>query len=213
VSVKQTPMLFKDRLVRAILDGTKTQTRRPVKGKSPFPLPVVEYARDGMPIWWSAPPSDLIRKSDYYDHGTPCPYGHVGDLIWVRETWAPDDDLESYWGGIEDFPGDARTWESMKFRSTASDFELKTTRWRPSIHMPKWACRIWLEITDVRVERIASISDADCLAEGIESYEGRWGDGTDRGSFAHAWEDVYPGSWERNDWVWAIDFKRTEAPA
>jgi len=229
---KQHGMLFADRLMPPLLDGTKTQTRRPVKFKNPAcnPLPIVEYARDGMPIWWQYPPTEEVRQSDYYDHGMPCPFGRVGDQIWARETFwlgtrigskmpvmAVYADADGRMGDQDvmhpDAPDASRGW-ALQWKKT------------PSIHMPKWACRCWLEITDVRVQRIQEISEEDAKAEGILD-GGCINCGQSslakpqccdtpapsfRDSFCYEWKQIYPDSWERNDWVWALTFKRVEAP-
>lgn len=259
--MKQHGMLFADRLMLSLLDGSKTQTRRPVDLKhvlSPAQKKIGFEACDdpnkfrrsllvkGVPRLTvpSRHPDDGSVPWDGCGGESLYSPWSVGDLIWCRETWAPDDDLESYWGGIEAFPEDAQTWESMKFRATACDFELKTTKWRPSIHMPKWACRCWKEITDVRVQRIQEISEEDAKAEGVpfcekcdKPYSGQWGRGaiddelsnaaggrpwrdcygicqgrTYKEEFRDNWNSIYPGSWERNDWVWALTFKPAEPP-
>jgi len=160
------PILFSSPMVRAILGGSKTMTRRVVNfDKHGFtqPLPHVEYARDGMPIWWSSPPSEKIRASDYYDNGFPCPYGRVGDRLWVRET-----------------------------------------------------CRITLEITRIRVERLQQIGIDDVLAEGIEAVtDGQhanqyWREET-RDKFVDLWDKLNGPrgfSWKSDPWVWVVEFKR-----
>lgn len=203
---KHHGLLFADRLMPSMLDGSKTQTRRPVKPQPPSYIDALHGhdLRGRAPYDLEHPESGAIIGRGFQDDDDVFYKCHwsVGDLIWCRETWATDDDLESYWGGIEAFPDDARTWESMKFRATASDFELKTTKWRPSIHMPKWACRCWKEITDVRVQRIQEISEEDARAEGSAM----------RTRFIDSWSTIYPGSWEQNIWVWALTLKPAPQP-
>ena len=212
--IKQHGLLFAYHLMPPLLDGTKTQTRRPVKpqplcGQTDNPLDHVEYARDGMPIWWSSTPPLGVKESNYYDNGMPCPYGRVGDLIWARETFTAD------------FLGSRN-----RYVYRADNDALSRCRWTPSIHMPKRVCRCWLEITDVRVQRIQEISEEDAKAEGIldggclncgqsSLTKPQCCDSPSpsfRDSFCYEWKQIYPGSWERNDWVWCLSFKRVEAP-
>lgn len=188
--VKERPMLFSAPMVRAILDGRKTQTRRIMK--DPF---------NGFP------------------HGKP------GDRLWVRETWANVDTAPT-WNGA------AMCEESQIVYRADFGPEPVDWNWRPSIHMPRAASRINLEITGIRVERLNDISESDAVAEGIESFRPVPGDGpgspydgyiykdytgknavpyfiTDpRESFRTLWESINgPGSWGKNPWVWVIDFQ------
>lgn len=209
-------MIFNGQMVRALLDGRKTQTRRSVK-----PQPELTE-RSGF-SWNGAlygAGSDERETNRNFAHAK-CPYGRPGDRIWVRETF-----------------GDCG--ERLVYRADTDDgAKCKVKRWTPSIHMPRWASRILLEITDVRIERLNSISDADCIAEGIipvpkdrDDDHQFWrdyhlsGDGTfcvhsPRESFESLWksvrgksfeqeEDTAPGSWQANPWVWVIEFKRIE---
>lgn len=180
--MKERPILFSGPMVRAILDGRKTQTRRIVK-----PQPTNDYVTF-MPL-----SSELVGVTK---HGGPidnrgwlhCPYGKTGDRLWVRETWCPD--VEPY-----------------TFRYKADGGE-PLERWRPSIHMPRWASRITLEVVSVRVERLQDISEEDALAEGITLVE-RGTSPVDQ--FNKLWESINgPGSWEANPWVWVVSFKRIE---
>lgn len=145
------PILFSAEMVRAILDGRKTQTRRVIKPQPPAEAESVLrqlYSQDapkndGAWTWWAGKPQKPITKPLF------CPYGKPGDLLWVRETWAP---LKS---GNVDFAAD---WSDMMQKYAG--------KWRPSIHMPRWASRITLRITGVRVERLQDISEDDAWAEG-----------------------------------------------
>jgi hypothetical protein len=227
---REHPRLFKDRLVRALLDGSKTQTRRPVKpqptwrGRKVGSLECEGWAwsQKNPGVYLSSWIDDASFAEELAKH---CKY-RVGDLIWCRETWALYDewpviayraDHKAY--SLEKFEGQWRHYNRFAFWENERDKYPNGDKWRPSIHMPKWACRLWLEITDVRVERIASISGQDAMAEGIQYLNGRytWNGGlaeyravTD--AFCGAWQSIYPGSWERNDWVFALTVKRTEAP-
>jgi hypothetical protein len=203
--MKERPILFSGPMVRAILDGTKTQTRRVVM---PSPeqdqlLQVVvgssglHYVMDQTPIAYPE-----IRRIRW-----DCPYGQPGDQLWVRETFA---DLNGT--GIEHRPDPAGPLKRYAFASdhppgshgdeARKEFGVK---WTPSIHMPRGASRISLEITGVRVERLQDIGRGDAEAEG-------WNPATDVCSplvwYVALWESLNgPGSWSANPWVWVLDFK------
>lgn len=197
--MKERPILFSAPMVRAILAGTKTQTRRVVK---PQPRRVdggVPFG-DG-PAWAHAEPGSAMIR---------CPYGQRGDRLWVRETWAP-----------EQYDADATTIAqieaSVRMPAYAADFSGQPAyKWRPSIHMPRWASRITLEVTGVRVERLQDISEADAIAEGIVRAPYGWWSGregssspTAIGAYALLWEQINgPGSWDANPWVWVVEFRR-----
>ncbi len=132
-----------------------------------------------------------------------CPYGQIGDRLWVRETWAinPDD------GGAV-------------YRATDPDWEVcEGWAWRPSIHMPRWASRITLEITDARVERLQRITEEDAIAEGCD-HKVQYVNGTEfvgepccKHDYANLWNGLYAASgygWTVNPWVWVVAFKRVE---
>lgn len=229
----ERPILFSAPMVRAILDGTKTQTRRIVK---PQPRdewrPVVSHYhptiidRHGD----EAPGQEVYGASDEVE-GRKCPYGQPGDRLWVRETWA------AHWM-YNDVPPSAARSERCDLQRTdnrwfsadnggPSQHGLEPDglrgRWRPSIHMPRWASRITLEVTGVRVERLQDISEADAVAEGIERAEDFfgcpcwkcYGEDADAvapddpvGSYQSLWESINgAGSWAANPWVWVVEFK------
>lgn len=175
-AVKERPILFRGDMVRAILEGRKTQTRRPVK-----PQPIY---------------SEAVRN---------CPYGKPGDRLWVRETWNTGRAAYALNSGIILEEPKPEPWMKVIYRAT-SHYGDDQPPWRPSIHMPRWASRITLEITDVRVERIIDITSADCVVEGYPPTER--GEEPAKSRFAKSWNATYPGSWDRNDWVWAIEFRR-----
>ena len=180
----ERPILFSAPMVRALLAGTKTQTRRVVK-------------------------RNAYEKSIHADQFAPptcaCPYGQPGDRLWVRETWAK-------WGRDDQCgEGPSVTHEPI-YRADGSPWD-EQDKWRPSIHMPRAASRILLEITSVRVERLQDISEADTVAEGIPAGEVS---PADAGRFAYRllWESINgPDSWAANPWVWVLEFKRVEAAA
>jgi hypothetical protein len=193
-------ILFSGAMVRALLDGSKTQTRRAVK--MPPSWDCIVYADWGNG-WWPYR-SDDGESPNYDNNEIPlrCPYGQPGDRLWVRETWAPH----------PDFP------ESVHRGVYRADPECKydVPRWRPSIHMPRWASRILLEIVSVRVERLQDIGDVDSHAEGV-TIEDRHMGGYCAGEFLppsvrayrELWEQINgAGSWAANPWVWVVEFKR-----
>ncbi|WP_277381584.1 hypothetical protein [Stenotrophomonas maltophilia] len=213
---KERPILFNGTMVRAILAGAKTQTRRVVKPQPVFDTRFRSRFRvDGRgsmsyrQVSTDAPAALL---------GEICPFGKPGDRLWVRETWM---DLKGT--GIEHW--DPATGQPTRYAygadsppGSASDEARKDfgLKWRPSIHMPRWACRLVLEITDVRVEPLQAISKADAITEGLTQTEaGGWLPGPcdhPEWAFHQLWNQVYgESSWDSNPWVWAITFKRIEA--
>lgn len=213
-------------MVRAILDGRKTQTRRVVK---PAPLPdtdEIRYLDEG----WAY---EAILESETANYrafvANPrraksfrCPYGAPGDRLWVREAHAlvPMTAYRSS-EGVEQVINPTDEWEACVYREGWE--RCKPGRWRPSIYMPRWASRITLEITDVRVERLQEIRALDAISEGIESvtsggvttfrdYLAGTTDRAARQSFETLWQSINgPESWDANPWVWVVEFKRIEA--
>ena len=200
--VKERPILFNGEMVRAILDGRKTQTRRVLKEQ---------------------PEGDLLG----FLVGN-CPFGEVGSKLWVRETFwhRKEDGISTYAdGSMRTHPSaiigskyvdeqDVSNWPSI-----ASSFGYKTV---PSIHMPRWASRITLEITGMRVERLNDISAEDAKAEGLEDRDwmgpseitlpcGKTVHGQSVECFKALWESINgPGSWALNPWVWVVEFRRID---
>ncbi|HAK8809939.1 TPA: hypothetical protein H2X42_001007 [Salmonella enterica] len=207
-------MIFNAEMVNAILSGRKTQTRRPIKWKQTRFTEIAE--RDDGSLWpWA---EDCERGGDIW---FACPYGEVGDCIWVRETWAEAGasapDLKLY---RANYPAHVPThYENVP---PAED-----VRWTPSIHMPRWASRITLEIIDVRVERLHSISERDALREGLFQLpaSGRYclqpgmqyfgmASHNAKEVYSWLWASIYgEESWAANPWVWVIEFKRVEGGA
>lgn len=196
-------MIFNGEMVRAILDGRKTQTRRTVK-----PQP----DEDGLAKVTNGPWVDTSERN------YRCPFGDVGDRIWVRETWAE--------AGAS--APDLKLYRANYPEHVPSHYEnvppANEIRWTPSIHMPRWASRILLEIIDVRVERLNAISEHDAQAEGVaklrggfwQHYQPGWTQHqlSARGSFVTLWKSIYgEESWNSNPWVWVIEFKRVEGGA
>ncbi|HDG7719207.1 TPA: hypothetical protein PCJ20_000962 [Klebsiella quasipneumoniae] len=213
--MKERGMIFNGEMVRAILDGRKTQTRRIM---APQPADDIERCIFPNPeaIGWK---SSLRHK-----HGSTtahfCHYGKPGDCIWVRETFQGplfDYDL------MDSYCKDPTPFEKPEFcvykadgvpapEFYDADDELHCC-WRPSIHMPRWASCILLEITNVRVERLKSISDSDAIREGCSTANMKSGDCV-ADVFARLWASIYGAeSWNANPWVWVIEFKRVEGGA
>lgn len=203
--MKETGLMFKAPLVRSILDGSKTQTRRIAKDVKHPDLGNI-YTPGAMVL--EREPQHVIDRA--------CPYGGPGDRIYVRETWNwfdPQEIPADRAGPRAPFTGIAGGKRPIVWVAAfAADGPLPypgydgRDHWRPSIHMPKWAARIWLDITSVRLERLQDITDADALAEGVDRTNTSI-PGYARERFRHLWEST-GGDWAANPWVWAIDFKR-----
>lgn len=223
--MKERPILFTGPMVRAILEGRKTVTRRVMKPQPDFLGSMVD-------------PNTPFKTLDAGLHARiTCPYGEPGDRLWVRETWhvgkphdktAPADILAPLLaegrgitvlytaGGWQSVGPAGREEPIYPDDQPLPDWAGKG---RPSIHMPRWACRILLEITAVRVERLQDISEEQALAEGVRGEPcdharqacadiGCWGD-TAKGAFGFLWESLNgEGSWAANPWVWVVEFKR-----
>lgn len=253
--MKERGMIFNADMVKAILDGRKTQTRRPIKWKQTRFTEIGER-EDGSKWPWS---EDAEHACDFWH---PCPFGAVGDRIWVRETWATlgnedgcyvdwEDNLckgdersaaRIYRASCEQRPGDYGLWsipDDAYWKPHTKEHKFEGA-WRPSIHMPRWASRILLEITDVRVERLNAISEEDAQSEGvhtevwdqtvvarnyaaIDEFFQFWSEDMPhyvemnqlyRSSFRSLWESIYGAeNWLANPWVWVIEFKRVEGGA
>lgn len=207
--MSERPILFSAPMVRAILGGRKTQTRRIVKPQPPAdcaPIRVGEFHPTVIDRWGDEAPGASIFGAYDLDGewGVRCPYGQPGDLLWVREAWARDDEdgCVMYRADVGK-GGDADDWERGRVEGAPR------YRWRPSIHMPRWASRITLEIVAVRVERLNDISEADAEAEGAGIPLVGHDDDFCRWEFRALWESINdPGSWPANSWVWVIEFKR-----
>lgn len=208
-------MIFNAEMVRAILDGRKTQTRRIMKVQPSDGFHPTHNGYDlDLNAHWYTP--GVVDKNGYLqpakkdvfgvadeNEGYTCPFGAVGDRIWVRETFSPVPDHEEPAG-----------CSALLY---AADGNGSYGKWTPSILMPRWASRLTLEITGVRVERLNSISQEDAQAEGMEltGWRPTYSDPDSGGevwtpydNFAQLWESIYgEGSWHANTWVWVIEFK------
>jgi hypothetical protein len=214
--MKERPVLFSAPMVRALLDGSKTQTRRSVK---PHPSDDEFCLVDHGDGWWPHRSNDGESPNvDGMEYPMNCPHGSAGDRLWVRETHRP---IFGQTCGLlaVDYRADAREkWERL---GDAPDSLLKPTKWIPSIHMRREYSRILLEVVSVRVERLNDCSEVDAIAEGINRTDDgdAWNveDETHRAtspvdSYASLWEAINgAGSWAANPWVWVIEFKRFTA--
>ncbi|WP_323085476.1 morphogenetic protein [Klebsiella variicola] len=209
--ITERGMIFNAEMVRALLSGRKTQPRRIIK---PQPEATLSGSLSGK--WLSRPLNGLLLPK-IEDIAIHFPFGVVGDRIWVRETFQGplfDYDL------MDSYCKDPTPFEKPEFcvykadgvpapEFYDADDELHCC-WRPSIHMPRWASRILLEITNVRVERLKSISDGDAIREGCSTADMKSGDCV-ADVFARLWASIYGDeSWNSNPWVWVIEFKRIE---
>jgi hypothetical protein len=237
--MRELPILFSGAMVRALLDGSKTQTRRVVKHQPPddvAPITVAHYEPTVVNWRGEEEPGSVIfgAYSDDGDWGAKCPYGAPGDRLWVRETH----DVNRL--GVETFPsGRERFYAGIAYKADDGRHEADITErlyktldekesrgWTPSIHMPRWASRITLEVTGVRVERLQDISETDSAAEGVESLrnEGEYWKHylestascdaliclSARESFRTLWDSLAArgADWQANPWVWVVGFKR-----
>jgi len=229
--MKERPILFSGPMVRAILDDNKTQTRRVVKPQpaSPGALyrePDGSLMKDlrgrAFYTWPSGHPDADGRHPEYAAH---CPYGVPGDRLWVRETWEGvfrhDIGDCSYAVSSGGTPANMRTQDRCLYLFYKADElvhgEPYAGRWMPSIHMPRWASRLTLEVVDVRVERVHDISPDDALAEGVVETEWFAGDEASAlGVFRSLWDSINAArgfGWDCNPWVWVVTFKRVEVQA
>ncbi|AOP43740.1 morphogenetic protein [Edwardsiella piscicida] len=210
--MKDLPIIFNDEMVRAILSGTKTMTRRPVKDRC---LELFEVAAS-VGECHSLQFCDIAdeRSQPYYREF--CPFGAVGDRLWVREAYQGSlfdyEQMEAYLEDNSKF----EKQEYCEYRADGGsrpeyydgDDNLRHG-WRPSIHMPRWASRITLEITDVRVERLQDITEGDARSEGVTLSNPRIL--SHRDEFRQLWGDIYGcDGWRSNPWVWVIAFKRVD---
>jgi len=208
---RERPILFSGPMVRAILAGTKTQTRRVVR--HPDGAHGCHWCGTG---WAKRDP----KNGGCTCEPLACPFGQPGDRLWVRERWwhyrAPHLEQAGFVGGTM-----CRLPDGLANYHANPDFDpsaYEIWRCRPSIHMPRWASRLTLEVTGVRVERLQDLSEEDARAEGVTPTpydpEGDcWATGKHRTAFEFAWNSLYgwePNAWNLNPWVWVVEFRRLE---
>lgn len=210
VAVREKPILFSGEMVRAILEGRKTQTRRAMKPQPPEWAGKLDSVVDPWAEFHGAHPKgtcfhdECAHIEGQSKISYACPYGVPGDRLWVRETWRVPGDC-----GIEKVStSTCRGPKDVEFRADFSGDYLEVREWRPSIFMPRWASRITLEITEVRVQRVQEISHEDAIAEGCYEVPGKtWG----RLGFQQLWESINLKrgfGWDSNPFVWCVSFKR-----
>src|SRR5574343_657565 len=215
--MNERPILFSGPMVRAILDGRKTMTRRVIKTDGYGAEAVIK--NDNAPLH--------VRIVDDLGASVPfsCPYGQPGDRLWVRETWAALEKSHMNVVGLKrlykadavpDDSGERVGWWVDTDRKGNEEFVPGKILWKPSIFMPRWASRLTLEITAIRVERLQDISEEDAKAEGAERL-GNYGDewtaipeGTFRIGYRALWDSLNAKrgyGWDMNPWVWVITFR------
>ena len=210
-TITDRPILFNGPMVCAILEGRKTVTRRPVKATKAHAdgFMMLDHGKGWRPYNAFG---DFASDHEGMEYPIACPYGKLGDRLWVRETCFINDYREA------SVPEQERADCEIHYRADGiPDFEgeEELIRWRPSIHMPRWASRILLEVTDVRVERLQDITEEQALAEGIKKHsdggyhveDGKHFSDSPVESFACLWSSV-GGDWDANPWVWCVSFKR-----
>lgn len=219
--MKERGVIFNGEMVRAILHGRKTQTRRIVKGTDG----AVKFCKE-----WDINGEEIFVVLGEKDHtgmnpvlgALSCPFGAVGDRIWVREAFRVHS-LATDVATLAYKASERNSWTEQTHRVPVAVCNKQATpeKWTPSLHMPRWASRILLEITNVRVERLNSIHDVDAVREGIQNLTTC--SHADFGipgvvnaqhpvrAFQLLWESIYGAdSWRANPWVWVIEFKRVE---
>lgn len=223
--MKERPIIFSSPMVRAILDGRKSQTRRIVKKQisdihkfQGWIIGSTDKKRDGCASW------GIGEGALIYDLVVArCPYGKPGDRLWVRETWQGPlfyDEIPEDWNSDKyktpEYCYYKASGDSCDFTDSDDNF---VERWSPSIHMPRWASRILLEVTNVRVERLHDISEEDAKAEGsyVCDYFGRRlldqssNQGCYKWGYRSIWESLNgSGSWHLNPFVWVVEFRTLE---
>lgn len=248
---KERPIIMQAESVRRILAGEKTQTRRVLRVQPPPETVCVEpWIIDGE---WetreSGIPLFVSTERDGTNREYGCPYGRVGDVLWVREAfrlaWTPENGRGLYyfaddshrWQDRHEFDDGNDGWDDLYSLPAPRYYDKPPRRTRPSIHMPRWASRLLLEITDIRVQRVAEISEEDARAEGIEpNWAGDlagWNPDehgflppnydpedynvyTAREAFSLLWDSINGkregASWADSPWCWAISFRRIQQP-
>lgn len=227
-AVRERPILFSAPMVRALLGGTKTQTRRAVKLPHMNPLGEWEQMSWGGPHGGRTRDGYTVPLQQAIGHSRTgeilgCPYGQPGDRLWVRETWSH----AGFTGARGEISAVPDQLQHPNFCHYSAEWLHSQIRWTPGIHMPRWASRILLEITDVRVERLQDISEADAIAEGIDRSPSmgkpcafQWCDyripqdaaewfNSPIHSYETLWDQINgAGAWAANSWVWAVSIRR-----
>lgn len=223
-TIKYKPILFSSSMVNANLEDKKTKTRRQVTGEA------LKWLEPDMftPEYVASPENNL------------CPYGKVGDVLWVRETFAKTTNVNSLdpWPGRNHIRTDGETegvaTEALIYRADGEwqwcdddGFHTERSYWKPSIFMPRYACRLFLKIKEIKIERLQDVSESDAISEGIymritstPPYEQKyqipgWPNlfNTAKQAFKSLWISINSkDSWDNNPWVWVIEYERIEKP-
>lgn len=223
--MKERPIIFNSDMVRAVLDGRKTQTRRVMRVQPESNQYGLLHITDstkrsdiGKYHWAESNATGPHTRSALFS----CPFGTVGNRLWVREAYRVHSRATDV-ATLVYKASEQQSWTQQTHRVPIEKCNKPAVvdKWTPSIHMPRWASRIALEITGVRVDRMYDISEADARAEGVEQlrggfwrhYQPGWTQHqlSARGSFVTLWKSIYgEDSWQANPWVWVIEFKRVE---
>ena len=239
--MKERPILFSAPMVNAILDGRKTMTRRVMK-LQPSMRPDLfngDVAKEMAGSAWKGQTLAVWPGESEFDYcDCHCPYGAPGDLLWVREAHATvntaegpalayrsDSAIRTWREFSETFGADYGVGPSMNYDAYPGEYCMwwedllrgePDHRWKPSIHMPRWASRITLEVTDVRVERLQEISRKDAISEGcpFEHPTGVAANTDPKRWYSKLWDEINgTGSWASSPWVWVVEFKQGKANA
>jgi hypothetical protein len=202
--MKTTPIIFNVEMIRAILDGRKTQTRR-IVSQGALRKFVIQHGPAGLDNAW--------ETGDYSP--MVCPYGQPGDTLWVREAFQISGQPLNILGYFVEYkdgtkirePGDSWVYDQVKYRAYADG----NPKWRPSIHMPRWASRITLDVVSVWIEPLKEITPLECVLEGVNTDPDPEIDifGLVYNRFQDLWGSIHtkPGRrWENNPWVWVVSF-------
>lgn len=212
--MKEKPILLNADMVRAVLDGRKTQTRRIIAPSMRTADVQFELHQQADGSWT---PMHTFNEGSFDKTGSErpikCPFGAVGDRLWVRETFRVHSRATDV-ATLVYKASEQQSWTQQTHRVPIENCNKPAVvdKWTPSIHMPRWASRITLEITGVRVERLASISNEDAGKEGYPADPAPYGGQMDQWLwFRQLWDGIYPEqSFKVNPWVWVIEFKRVE---
>lgn len=212
---RELPILMSGPQVRAILDERMSQTRRVVSTRLNDERPA-KIVQSTAKVEWLARYGTIPISGERW---LRCPYGQPGDLLYVRETWAaivPGGNFDEITGPPSGFPAMWQKPYVCRYRADPdpladADREIRGFDWRPSIHMPKWASRLWLRVTDVRVERVQETTREDAVAEGVSDAQLYTAHATALWEeFRRLWDSLnakrgHP--WSANDWVWVVSFE------
>ncbi len=229
----EKPILFTGPMVKAILEGEKTQTRRVVRPQAPDGATsggrIYGGQSDGVWWWLNGDPTDTKTWGVLGDNFR-CPYGKPGDRLWVRETfwhygswvsWTKKGSLKMGRRFVPYYRNQYDQAQGLRFNGPGAQFSFTPPEsggpdWvkRPSIFMPKWACRLRLEVVAIRVEQVQDISEDDAKAEGVRGDEHPWADQPAAAMcFPHIWDPLNAKrghGWDTNPWVWVVEFKKLD---